>query len=394
LVRGDERFKIPDRFTAIPAGPGEYRLHSLSFSLALREGPNKLLSHLLPLLDGKRTVADVVGELGSFSEDSVLHALGYLLEKGALEPADADEDETLSPSKAARYHSQTAFFSHFAVPEQKPGQDSLPGMPKSGLDYQDRVRQAHIVVFGLGRIGSQLVRSLALAGIGKITAVDSDPVDEADLSCDAWFSADQRGASRAEAVCRLVADANSDTRIEAAPEAADMDRLQALLADSDFGVLCRDDFNPAEYETFNQAALAAKKSWTSARLAGFEFQIGPTVIPFQTACYQCLDLRQKSNLPDFDEYVVVEEFLKKHHLRREALAFTPGAGLVALEVLKAITWFMAPATSSHLYTLNLLTMESKLHPVLKIPRCPACGRPGQPRPTIHAWQQSAVESAP
>jgi bacteriocin biosynthesis cyclodehydratase domain-containing protein len=194
--------------------------------------------------------------------------------------------------------------------------------------------------------------------------------------------------NRAEAARCLAMSLNPAVKFEAVSEPIESAGLQESLAKTDFAVLCRDDFNPAEYEAFNHAALASKTSWTSARMSGFEFQIGPTIIPFETACFQCFDLRQKSNVPDFAEYKIVEDFLKKDRLRAESLAFTPGVGLLALEVLKAITWFMAPATRAHLYSLNLLTMESKLHPILKIPRCPACGRPAKPRPTIHAWQQS------
>ena len=122
--------------------------------------------------------------------------------------------------------------------------------------------------------------------------------------------------------------------------------------------------------------------------------MGPTIVPYETACYECFNLRQKSNVPDIAEYQVVEQFQRTNRLSSDWLAFTPGAGLLALEVLKAITWFMPPAGYAHLYSLNLLTMESKRHPVLKIPRCPACGRPAQPRPTIRAWQQSTVELVP
>jgi bacteriocin biosynthesis cyclodehydratase domain-containing protein len=393
-MRQEDRFKIPDRFTLIPAGPDEYRLHSLTFSLALRGRSSELLSRLLELVDGKRTVADLVRELETVGEESVHEALRYLLEAGALERAVTGDSGPMPSTEMRRYQPQIAFLSHFVAPAEVPGGEFGPGMPRSGLEYQERIQQAHVVVFGVGRLGSQLIRALVLAGVGKITAVDSEPVSDAELKSDSWFTVDQEGHNRAEAACRLAAIANPEVHIQAAPEPAEIGELQERLVDSDFAILCRDHFNPAEYEMFNLAALATKKSWTSARIAGFEFQIGPTVIPFQTACYRCFDLRQKSNLPDLAEYEILENFLKKDRLRPEALAFTPGTGLVALEVLKAITWFMAPATCSHLFTLDLLTMESKLHPVLKIPRCPACGRPAQARPTIHAWQQSHIEIKP
>jgi bacteriocin biosynthesis cyclodehydratase domain-containing protein len=394
LVSPEDIFKILDRFTVIPAGPGEFRLHSLTFSLALHDGPNELLAHLLPMIDGKRTVAELMHGLKVHAEISIKDALDYLLKMGALERVNDSDPHPLTVAELARYQSQIAFFANFVAPPQASGGNSWPGIATNGLDYQKRIRQARVVVFGAGRVGSHLVRSLVLAGVGKITVVDSESVGKADLFSDAWFASDQVGCGRADAICRLACSTNPAVDIEAAREPAGSAEWHELLGRSDFAVLCRDHFNPAEYETVNQAALETKKSWTSARLAGLEFQIGPTVIPFQTACYRCFDLRQKSNAQDFAEYQLVEDFLRKGRLQIEALAFTPATGLVALEVLKAITWFVVPSTCSHLYTLNLLTMESKFHPVLKIPRCPACGRPAQPRPTIHAWQQSKRDLTP
>lgn len=389
VLRPDERYQVPYRFTLVPAEDGEFRLHSLTFSLALRDDESEILSRLLPLLDGERTVDDVCRAMEPHGEEAVHQALEYLLEVGALEPA-APDAGPLSPAEIKRHQPQVAFFDQFVAPDGTPSVGSWPGYPRSGLEYQARLKQAHVTVLGLGRLGSQLVHALALAGVGTITAVDSEPVGEVETSCDSWFSAEWAGLPRSEAARRMVSTTNPDVALVAAPEPSQPGELRALLADSDVAVLCRDDINPTEYEALNAAALAARTTWTSARLSGLELQIGPTVVPFETACYTCFDLRRKSNLADLGEYRIVEEFLRRHRLRPTMLAFTPGANLLALEVLKALTWFMAPATCAHLYSLNLMTMESKLHPVLKLPRCTACGRPAQPRPTIHAWQQSAA----
>ena len=387
MIAQTARVRIPDRFSLVSAGPGEYRLHSLTFSLALRDSSSELLARLLPLIDGHKTVGDLSLELEPFGREAVHQALGHLLEAGALELVDAGEPGALTREERERFQAQIAFFSHFVAPAGAlPDAESYS--PRSGLDYQARVKAAHVAVFGLGRIGSQLVKALSLAGLGSITAVDSEPVEGADLCSDGWFGPEQKGRSRATAVRDLTALLNPTVRVTAESDPADLAALQELLTASDFAVLCRDHLNPAEYETFNRATLATNVPWTSARLAGFEFHIGPTVIPYETSCYTCANLRLKSNLPDFDEYRLVEEFLNTNRLVPETLAFTPGATLVALEVLKGISRFTTPATCSHVYSLNLLTMESRLHPVLKIPRCPACGRPAQPRPTIHAWQQA------
>jgi bacteriocin biosynthesis cyclodehydratase domain-containing protein len=393
-MQSEERLKIADRFTLIPAGPGEFRLHSLNFSLALTSRSEGLLSCLLPLLDGSRTVQAMMDELGSFGEDKVVKALEDLLQTGAVERVTTGQDCLLSDDEAKRFREQIAFFSHFAAPPEAAFDASRSAVCRSGAEYQRRLNAAHVAVFGVGRLGSQLIRSLALSGIGKITAVDAEPVSNDDVTCDSWFGVEHTRLNRADVAGALCRAANPTVEFRAVHDSSVSGSLSELLRGCDFAVLCPDHFNPTEYEAFNQAALTAKTSWTSARLAGFEFHVGPTVIPSETPCFQCFTLRLKSNLPDYSEYLVVEEYLKKRRMRPAALAITPGIGLLALEVLKVVTWFSSPATYAHLYSLNLLTLQSGLHPVLKIPRCPACGRPSKPRPTIHVWQQAEASRIP
>lgn len=390
----NERLKIPDRFTVIPAGEGEFRLHSLSYSLALTGCSSSLVNQLLPLLDEGKTIGEILREVDAFGEDAVRDSIEYLLKVGALERVNPNDDAApLSAGEVRRFRTQMAFFSNFVAPPGVAAEQSRNALPQSGLEYQQRIKQAHVTVFGLGRLGSRLIRSLAIAGVGKITAVDGELVGEEDLSCDSWFQSEHEGINRAEAARVLTVAASPEVTFRAVGISGWSRQLPEILAGCHVAVLCSDHFDPTEYDELNRAALESKTVWTSARLAGFEFLMGPTILPGETPCFQCFALRLKSNLPDYAEYTLVEDYLKKGRLRGETLAITPGAELLALEVLKAITWFMPPATYAHLYSLNLLTLQSRLHPILKIPRCPACGLPSVSRPTIHAWQQSKVDPA-
>ena len=47
-----------------------------------------------------------------------------------------------------------------------------------GLEAQQRLRNAKIMVFGLGALGGEITKNLVLAGIGEINVCDSDKVNE------------------------------------------------------------------------------------------------------------------------------------------------------------------------------------------------------------------------
>jgi ribosomal protein S12 methylthiotransferase accessory factor len=392
LLISDERLKLADHFTVIPLRAGEYRVCSLSSSLVLKSEAPDLLERLMPLLDGNRTVGEVVAELGLFDADAVRSTLQSLLDAGILDCAGQSGTGALPPNEARRFRSQIAFFAHFVVPpDAGPVPSPVGPAPGKGIDYQERLKRAHVAVIGLGRLGSQLVRSLAVAGIGKITAIDPQPLGEDDLGGDGWFEAEKLGRSRADVVGELCKKFYPALRFRIADGPAGEPALSQFLAGCNFAVLCPDYADPTEYDVFNRAALASKTMWTSARFAGFEFHIGPTVIPGETPCYECFRLRINSNVADYGEHILLEAHGKHRRAREAALSIMPASGLLALEVLKAVTWFAAPACYAHFYSFNLLTMQSELHPILKIPRCTACGRPSFPRPTIHAWQQTGVE---
>lgn len=50
-----------------------------------------------------------------------------------------------------------------------------------GLEAQQRLRNAKIMVFGLGALGGEITKNLVLAGIGEINVCDSDKVNEKTL---------------------------------------------------------------------------------------------------------------------------------------------------------------------------------------------------------------------
>ena len=49
------------------------------------------------------------------------------------------------------------------------------------VDGQERLKQSHVVILGLGGLGSPLAMYLGAAGVGRLTLVDGDKVDETNL---------------------------------------------------------------------------------------------------------------------------------------------------------------------------------------------------------------------
>ena len=77
-----------------------------------------------------------------------------------------------------------------------------------GKDGQARLTAAHVIVFGLGGVGSYVTECLTRAGVGELTLVDSDTVALSNLNRQLEALDSTVGLPKAEAVARRVRDIN------------------------------------------------------------------------------------------------------------------------------------------------------------------------------------------
>ena len=82
-----------------------------------------------------------------------------------------------------------------------------------GEEGQDRLAAAHVILFGLGGVGSYTAECLARAGIGELTLVDSDTVSVSNINRQLEALTSTVGQPKAEAVAARVQDINPACRV-------------------------------------------------------------------------------------------------------------------------------------------------------------------------------------
>ncbi|MEV1073929.1 ThiF family adenylyltransferase [Micromonospora parva] len=85
--------------------------------------------------------------------------------------------------------------------------------PIPGWD-QDRLKIARIIVVGVGALGGEVARLLAMAGAGRLTLVDPDVVDESNLSRCSLFRAADIGRAKVDTVAAALRDLAPDTMVD------------------------------------------------------------------------------------------------------------------------------------------------------------------------------------
>ena len=87
-----------------------------------------------------------------------------------------------------------------------------------GAAAMERLARAHVIIFGIGGVGSYVAEGLARAGVGALTLVDSDTVGESNLNRQLCALHSTIGQYKSDVMARRILDINPDCRVISIPE--------------------------------------------------------------------------------------------------------------------------------------------------------------------------------
>jgi len=238
---------------------------------------------------------------------------------------------------------------------------SLPHVGEAG---QRRLRDARVLVVGVGGLGSPAALYLAAAGVGTIGLVDFDRVDESNLQRQVLYSTSDVGTPKLEAATARLAAFNPDIRIEQhdvpfdAANGLDLARAYDLVLDG------TDNF--ATRYLVNDACVLTRTPNVYGSVSQFEGQASVFALP-GGPCYRCLH-------PEPPPPGLIANCADAG-----VLGVLPGIiGLIqATEAIKLIVGIGEPL-KGRLLLYDALPMRFREIALGRDPDCPVCGD----RPTI------------
>jgi molybdopterin/thiamine biosynthesis adenylyltransferase len=166
-----------------------------------------------------------------------------------------------------------------------------------GVHGQKRLTQGHVAVVGCGATGAAAASLLARAGVGILTLVDRDLVEESNLQRQVLFDeADARESlPKAEAARRKIAQFNSRTDVRA--HVADLvpSNIHTLLGDAAIVLDATDNF--ATRYLLNDYAVQQGRPWIYAAAVG-AYAATMNILPGETACLACLFPKPPAGMVD------------------------------------------------------------------------------------------------
>jgi adenylyltransferase/sulfurtransferase len=156
-------------------------------------------------------------------------------------------------------------------------------LPQVGGVGQRKLKAASIAVIGAGGIGSAVIPALAGAGIGRLTIIDDDVVEPANLHRQPLFREEDAGQPKAELAAQFVRRLNRFVVAHPVQQRIDADNAAPLLAGHDLVIDGSDNF--ATRLAVSDACVSLGLPIISAAAVQFQGQVGLFRV---RPCYRCL----------------------------------------------------------------------------------------------------------
>lgn len=155
-------------------------------------------------------------------------------------------------------------------------------LPQVGGLGQRKLKATSVAVVGAGGIGSAVIPALAGAGIGRLTIIDSDAVELANLHRQPLFSETDAGQPKAVRAAEFVHGLNRFVEVEPKQQRIDSENAKELLAGHDLVIDGSDNF--ATRLAVSDACVALGIPLLSAAAVQFQGQVG---LFRGRPCYRC-----------------------------------------------------------------------------------------------------------
>jgi len=204
---------------------------------------------------------------------------------------------------------------------------------------QELLRQAKIVVVGAGALGNEIIKNLALLGIGSIFIIDFDSIESSNLSRSVLYRSGDEGRSKAHTAADSVRALNPECKVFALNADVTSEVGLGVFRWADV-VICGLDNRQARLAV-NAACWKVNRPWVDGATESFQ-GVARVFRPPDGVCYECTLSEQDQKL------MAVRNscgFLAKEAERRGRTPTTPttSAVIAGVEVQEAVKLLHADA---------------------------------------------------
>ncbi|MCK2214887.1 ThiF family adenylyltransferase [Actinomadura sp. ATCC 31491] len=330
-------------------------------AMTLSDPEGQVAALLSELRRAPQTAAELSVSLAGhgfrLTEEDVGRGLAGLDSLGLVE--DADGRALGDPAEDERHFSNLSFYGTHAA------------LGRHRAAFQRSMREAHVLVLGVGGGGSSLVQCLAGLGVGELTLVDQDRVESRNFARQFLYHHADLGLPKAERAAAWVREYDPSIKVRpverwvSAPEdLADLVQGVDLIA----GGL---DGHPHANLWANEAAVRAGVPYVLGGANRSQLMY-LSVDPGRTACLACdYADRPAEDTSEGVAYRIVEN-MKLSNPLTGPMAMQVGS-LLAFEAQRYLTGYEPPRAAGYRVTLDLREgLTPEWQPLPRNPDCEVC----------------------
>ena len=155
-----------------------------------------------------------------------------------------------------------------------------------GLKGQTKIRQARVLIIGLGGLGSPASLYLAGAGVGELILVDDDNLHVSNLQRQILYRTQDIPDAKSDIAKQALLALNPDIKITTYKQRVNDDFPSTLLQNIDLVLDCTD--NMSTRQAINRICVKQQIPLISGSAVGFSGQLIVFEPPFIHGCYHCL----------------------------------------------------------------------------------------------------------
>lgn len=149
---------------------------------------------------------------------------------------------------------------------------------------QEKVRNATILVVGAGALGNEVLKNMALMGIGNILIADFDTIEDSNLSRSVLFRESDNGRRKVDVAAERVKELNADVGVKAWHGDINFEMGMGVFRHVDAVIGCLD--NREARLSINRTCWAVDRPWVDGAIEEL-MGIVRVFWPGEGACYEC-----------------------------------------------------------------------------------------------------------
>ncbi|HBE9285802.1 TPA: ThiF family adenylyltransferase [Clostridioides difficile] len=340
----------------------EFFLTNTRQQVRIKVNSDKILELVLKL-DGTLTIDEIINKNNIDDEvrGYLIKFLNYLESKGIIK-----DDEEVTIEEYSKYRRIINFIEDFSSNANETN------------EMWENIKKSHVVIIGLGAVGTWVSALLVQNGVGKLTLIDNDVVEITNLHRQFGFSENDIGLLKIDAMEKRLKEFNENIEVNKINKFLNKTLLDdEINYDVDLIINCADKPN-VDTTSLWVGEYCMKNNIPHIIGGGYNLHlslIGQTIIPYKSACVKCFET-ELERINEIDTTALRKLNIKNRKIGSFGPMCSIISSMIAMEAIKVLTKKITPSNLNRRGEFNIYSMNIKYHNIYKNNNCVWCGDKG------------------